>query len=689
MELFSTSVDLGDCGILHASFSLDSKILEVSSSLAKLIGQSASELAGKDFSEIFLSSPDAQTHPSQLAPVIDKLQKTSNQSLSFSYQVNGRSYEVKTWLTKPAPEGSSSNVQCLFFDITAQKETEQKLNEKNELIDSMFKASLDAIIIADAEGRILEWGGKAEEIFGWQASEVIGQFMHEYIIPKQYREAHLMGMRRFNTTGEIRILNKRIEITALRKSGEEFPVELTIARIFSDSKALFCSFLRDITDRKKSESEIWQQANFDALTGLPNRRMFENHLAHEIKLAKRMGNQFGLLFIDLDHFKGVNDSFGHSRGDELLKLAATRLLHCTRESDMVARLGGDEFVILLDSVHNKISTEEIARKIKDEIAKPFVLDGRHAYVSASIGITVFPIDGETTEELMNNADQAMYEAKNSGRNTVSHFTSQIKEKSNTKISLANNLQQALPNRELEIHYQPIVNLRSGKIHKVEALLRWHHPQLGFVSPQRFIPISEELGLIFQIGQWLDENIGIQLKRWQQRFGDDFQISVNKSPIQFIKDTKAHHRWINGLAKHGLAGHNLCIEITEGLLLNPEPIVYEKIEAYRTAGVEIAIDDFGTGYSSLLYLKDFHIDILKIDRLFIVGINKNSKEAILCEGIIAMAHKLGIKVVAEGIETEFQREFLKQSGCDYGQGYIFSVPLSADDFETFMSDRSAG
>jgi len=529
-------------------------------------------------------------------------------------------------------------------------------------------------------------GGKAEEIFGWKASEVIGQFMHEYIIPEQYREAHLIGMKRLNSTGEIRILNKRIEISALRKSGEEFPVELAIAQIFSDTKPLFSSFLRDITDRKKSETEIWEQANLDALTGLPNRRMFENHLAHEIRLAKRLGNQFGLLFIDLDHFKGVNDSFGHSRGDELLKLAASRLLHCTRESDMVARLGGDEFVILLDSVHNKASTEETARKIKDEIAKPFVLEGKYAYVSASIGITVFPIDGESAEELMNNADQAMYEAKNSGRNTLRHFTSKIKEESNTKINLANNLQQALSNRELKIHYQPIVDLHSGKIHKVEALLRWQHPQLGIVSPQRFIPISEELGLILQIGEWLDEHIGNQLKRWERRFGSDFQISVNKSPIQFLKDTTAHHRWVNGLARHGLAGHNLCIEITEGLLLNPEPIVYEKIETYRKAGVEIAIDDFGTGYSSLVYLKEFPIDILKIDRSFIMGISKNSKEAILCEGIIAMAHKLGIKVVAEGIETEFQKDFLRRAGCDYGQGFIFSVPLPADDFEKYMADR---
>ena len=678
MTSLSSAEEMQDCGIPHFATSLDLEILQVSSSLVNLVGRTSQELLGKKL-HAFFSFADGE----QLQAAIVKLQSIPNQCLSYLYEIGGKSFEVKSWLTKTYAEGPTS-LQWILLETTTQKQIEQKLNDRNQLIDSMFQASLDAIIIADAEGRILQWGGKAEEILGWTAAEVVGNFMHEYIIPEQYREAHLLGMKRFNNTGEIRILNQRIEITALRKSGEEFPVELTIARIFSENEPLFCSFMRDITDRKKSEADIWQQANFDALTGLPNRRMFENHLAHEIKLAKRLGNHFSLLFIDLDHFKGVNDSFGHSRGDELLKLAASRLLRCTRESDMVARLGGDEFVVLLDSVHNRLSTEETARKIKEEIAEPFVLEGKYAYVSASIGITIFPIDGESPEELMNNADQAMYEAKNSGRNTVRHFTSQIKEESSTRINLANYLHQALPNGELQIHYQPIVDLRSGKIHKVEALLRWQHPQLGFVSPQRFIPISEELGLILQIGQWLDENIGNQLDHWRDLYGDDFQISVNKSPIQFLKDIKAHHRWVSCLDRHNLAGRNLCIEITEGLLLNPEPIVYEKIDTYRAAGVEIAIDDFGTGYSSLLYLKEFPIDILKIDRSFIEGISENSKESILCEGIIAMAHKLGIKVVAEGIETDFQKEFLKKAGCDYGQGYIFSVPLAADDFEKFMA-----
>lgn len=611
--------------------------------------------------------------------------KTSSRFLVL--EICGRTFDVRLWKAERTIDEEAC-FHCIFLDFGLSAQSTHSLHEKSQLIEAMYSASLDAIIIADNEGRVFQWQGKAEEVFGWTENEAVGHYMHDLIIPEKHRLAHIEGMNRFKMTGEVRILNKRIEISALRKSGEEFPVELTISQVKLGGRPYFTSYIRDISERKLNEEQLWKNANLDSLTTLPNRRMFEKQLDYEVKLARRMGFKIGILFIDLDNFKGVNDSFGHHNGDELLKVAAARLSGCIRESDMVARLGGDEFVLLLNTVTDRRALDEVARKIQQELAKPYLISNAQAHVSASVGITIYPDDGDSAEELMNNADQAMYEAKKSGRNTSQHFTKKIKEESITRNVLANSLYTAISNNEFRVAYQPIVNLHTGKVDKAEALLRWEHPKLGNISPVQFIPIAEENGLIVEIGQWLDEITLLQLIKWHKKYGDHFQVSINKSPIQFLRNLNTHKLWIHNLKQNGLQGRNLCIEITENVLLNPQPIVHEKLASYRAAGVEIAIDDFGTGYSSLLYLKEFPIDILKLDRFFISGISQDSKEGILCEAIIAMAHKLGIRVVAEGIEANFQKDFLKNAGCDYGQGYLFSKPLFASDFENFMGSYAS-
>jgi len=679
MNSLSLTYEFESCGIPHLAVTRELRILQINPTCASLFGESPDELLGRYLHELL---------PADLRPEFNtavRVLKNGEEGLVVFQIQNlvGRSFDIKGRVARRDSNGSAAELYFIFIDKTEVGRIETRLDEKTQLIDSLYATSLDAIIIADNKGRILEWRGKAEGIFGWKAEEVVGQYMHDCIIPEQYKEAHIEGMRRFNETGEEKILNERIELNALRKSGEVFPIELSISQIKVNGTTYFSSFLRDISQRKENEAEIRHWANYDALTGLPNRRMFEDHLCHEVKLAQRKRFGFSLLFIDLDHFKEVNDSLGHSKGDKLLKIAATRLSNCVRNSDVVARLGGDEFVILLSFASERFDIAEVIRKIHEEISKPFEISGHLAYVTASIGVTSYPADGETSEELMNNADQAMYEAKKAGRNTYQCFNANIKRASAERLNMANDLHEAVPKEQLALFFQPILDLRTGRIDKAEALIRWFHPRHGLVGPARFIPIAEEHGLILDICQWLDQEVLKQLRDWRELYGHNFQISINGSSLQFIRDLTNHTRWIENLALSGLDPRMLCIEITEGVLLNPEPIVIEKLDTYREAGVEIAIDDFGTGYSSMMYLKDFPIDLIKIDRSFVSGIAKGSKESILCEAMILMAHKLGIRVIGEGVETEFQKEFLMNAGCDYMQGFISTPPLPPAEFEKYM------
>jgi len=437
----------------------------------------------------------------------------------------------------------------------------------------------------------------------------------------------------------------------------------------------------DISKLKESENLVWKQANFDQLTELPNRRMFYDRLAQEIKKSNRLDLPLALLFLDLDHFKEVNDTLGHDRGDQLLQEAARRINHCVRDTDTVARLGGDEFIIILSELDDLNSIDRIAHAILCKLSESFKLGEDIAFVSASMGITLYPSDASSIDNLLKNVDQAMYSAKASGRNRISYFTPSMQQAAHQKMLITNDLRLALHGKQLQVYYQPIIHLASGAIEKAEALLRWHHPQRGMVSPAEFIPIAEETGLIMEIGDWVFEQSMVQVKKWQQQRGSHFQISVNKSPIQFKNESSTHDHWLDYMKQLGLVGQSLVVEITEGLLLDTSQNVSKKLLAFRDAGIQVALDDFGTGYSSLAYLRRFDIDYIKIDQSFVRNISTQPDDLALCESIIAMAHKLGLSVIAEGIETEEQCALLKAAGCDYGQGYWFSPAVPADKFET--------
>jgi diguanylate cyclase (GGDEF)-like protein len=411
--------------------------------------------------------------------------------------------------------------------------------------------------------------------------------------------------------------------------------------------------------------------------------MFHDRLEQEIKKAQRSGLAMALLFLDLDRFKEVNDTLGHDMGDLLLKDAARRLGRCVRETDTVARLGGDEFTVILGELQDTDCVERIAQEVLWKLAQPFRLGGELAYVSASVGITLYPADAKSVDALIKNADQAMYAAKSQGRNRYSYFTPSMQEAAQARMRLANDLRGALAGGQFSLAYQPIVELATGGIHKAEALIRWQHPERGAVGPAEFIPIAEDTGMIVDIGNWMFREAALQAARWRAARDAEFQVSVNKSPAQFRDAGKAHATWFDYLRELGLPGSAIVVEITEGLLLDASAAVTGQLLEFRDAGLQVAIDDFGAGYSSLSYLRKFDIDYLKIDQSFVRNLEPVSEDLVLCEAIIAMAHKLGIKVIAEGVETAGQRDLLAAAGCDYAQGYLFSRPVPAGEFEKFF------
>jgi diguanylate cyclase (GGDEF)-like protein/PAS domain S-box-containing protein len=444
----------------------------------------------------------------------------------------------------------------------------------------------------------------------------------------------------------------------------------------------------DVSSRKESEAVIRHQAFYDALTGLPNRRMLRERLEQEIRKCKRDHLQLALLFIDLDHFKEVNDTLGHDSGDVLLVEAGRRLQACVRQSDTVARMGGDEFTVILAELPNSDHLEGTLQKILHALAEVFQLGNEQVFVSASIGITIYPIDATPIEDLFKNADQALYVAKGAGRNRFSFFTPALQDAAQNRVRLTGDLRTALTEQQFRVVYQPIVELATGAIHKAEALIRWHHPVRGLVSPAAFIPIAESSGLIVDIGEWVFQQAAHQVEAWRAKLAPDFQISVNKSPVQFQHSESCKVAWAQDLQQRGLPGDCIVVEITEGLLLDTSNSVADSLLGLSDAGIQVSLDDFGTGYSSLSYLQKFDIDFLKIDQSFVRHLIADSTDLELCKAIIVMAHALGIKVIAEGVETALQRDLLAQAGCDYVQGYLYARPMSAPDFETFIAAYTA-
>jgi len=647
------------------------------------VNQRVTDFCGRTFDELIREGWKNLVHPDDLPNCLVRWAQSlrTGNPYEIDFRLIHHSGEYRWCLAKAVALRDADGAIIKWYgtntDITERKQYEDAM----QLSSLVYQTSSEAMMVTDAEGIILTINPAFSALTGYGPEEVIGKTPRILNSGRQDQPFYHDLWQEISTTG-----HWQGEIWDRRKNGEVYAEWLTINTSFNEDGSVHrhIALFSDITEKKRSEEMIWKQANFDSLTNLPNRQMFHDRLKQEIGKAHRSRLKLALMFIDLDRFKEVNDTLGHDKGDILLKDAALRLNRCVREGDTVARLGGDEFTVILGELTEAEGVDRVAQDILAKLSQPFKLGSDTAYVSASIGITLYPDDAEDLETLVRSADQAMYAAKSLGRNRYSYFTAAMQEAAQARMRLANDLRAALADNQFEVFYQPIVELSTGQIHKAEALIRWHHPIIGLINPNDFIPIAEDTGIIIEIGNWMFREAVSQAFHWRSVKHPHFQISVNKSPAQFQRERCPHAIWFKHLSEVGLPAQAVVVEITEGLLLDASDSVSAQLLDFRDAGMQVAIDDFGTGHSSLSYLRKFDIDYLKIDRSFVSNLEPTSDDMALCEAIIVMAHKLGIKVIAEGVETEEQGRLLAAAGCDYGQGYYYSRPVPAAKFEELLS-----
>ncbi len=473
------------------------------------------------------------------------------------------------------------------------------------------------------------------------------------------------------------------EIWNRRKDGSLMPTWSNISAVKNQKGQIthYFSTFSDISDHMAAEERIRQLAFYDSLTGLPNRATFYSLIKQTLILARRDNISGGVMFIDLDRFKNINDTLGHAAGDELVRRVSARLKTCLRSSDVVARLGGDEFVVGLFDVKAQEDAAIVAQKMLATFATPFLIEGHEISISASIGISVYPGDGIEVDDLIKFADIAMYRAKESGRNTYLFYSNDMNVRSIEKLQMESNLRRAIDRKELILHYQPQADIHTGEMTGAEVLIRWQHPERGMVSPGQFIPIAEETGLIVRIGRWVMNKAVAQNKAWQDQGLPIMKLAVNLAAQQFHPALTDEVAAI--LLEHDLSHEYLELEITESMVMhNPDQVV-EMLKYMEKMGIKTSLDDFGTGYSSLSYLKRFPIYKLKVDQSFVRGLPADEDDAAITRAIIGMGKSLGLRVIAEGVETREQLEFLRAEGCDEIQGYLFSKPLPADEFEKLL------
>jgi diguanylate cyclase (GGDEF)-like protein/PAS domain S-box-containing protein len=565
-------------------------------------------------------------------------------------------------------------------------EDERKKNEESmKLAALLFQNSGEGMMVTDAEGLILTVNPAFSLLSGYTEKELLGHRGYEITSGREDMSLFDRMFESVEQTGQW-----QGELWQQHKDGEEYLVAMHVNTVYDElgNPFRYVALLSDITEKKASEELIWRQANFDALTGLPNRRMFHEHLRQEMKKTDRSHLPMALIFVDLDYFKEINDTLGHDKGDLLLKEVAARLSNAVRGTDTVARLGGDEFTVIVSELRNAGDVVRTAQEILRQMSTPFNLDGNVAHISSSIGITLYPEDGADAETLINNADQAMYAAKQQGRNRFNYFAPFMQEATRVRMTLVNELREAISRDELRIMYQPIIDLSNCAICKAEALVRWQHPVRGLLNPVEFIGVAESSGMIVGIGDWVFRQAAREVQKLQALGLPEFQVSVNKSAWQFKDDGSNYQQWLDFLQELKLSPNSIIIEVTENLLLDTANANSDRMLAFQHAHMQFSLDDFGTGYCSVAFLKRFNIDYIKIDPSFVSNLANGSDDVTLCEAIIAMAHKLGIKVIAEGIETPQQLAALTAAGCDLGQGYLFSRPISGEELEKQLQNQLA-
>lgn len=655
----------------------DGRFVFVNERLADLFGYTREELCG-GMGPLDLTAPEYKAIAQQAIDRRTKGQDKESFYLFRGVRKNGDRFDVEVFGVSTTLSGRPAIIGMLL-DVSQRSQAERSLADQLGFIEKLIDTIPSPVFYKDELGVYLGCNTAFEQYIGIPRDRLVGQSVFD-ISPKDLAEKYAAADQAlFDHPGV-----QTYEAAVKYADGSRRDVIFYKATFNKSDGQLggLVGVIHDISERKRMEEAIWREANYDALTGLPNRRLLQDRLGEEVARAQRNGRVLALLFIDLDGFKEVNDILGHHLGDQLLCQAADRIRKILRASDTLARQGGDEFIIILPDLEDVLHAGRIAQDILFTLSRPFELEEQLAYVSASIGIASYPADSTDIEALVSHADQAMYAAKAMGRNCFCHFTPSMQARAQHRLSLGNDLRKALIEQQLEVHFQPIVDLSTGQVSKAEALVRWRHPQRGMISPAEFIPVAEEIGLIVDIGDWVFQQAVKALEEWRRLVGHDVQMSVNKSPRQFLSASKSID-WIDYMAQHRLPPQALVVEITEGLLLDERSAVVESLLAYRDAGVQVSIDDFGTGYSAMSYLKKFDVDYLKIDQSFIRDITTNPSDLAIAEAVIVMAHKLGMQVVAEGVETMAQRDLLREAGCDFVQGFYYARPMPWPDFLRFI------
>lgn len=623
-------------------------------------------------------------------PILMSTGMDDEESINSAYEVGATDFIVKP-ITWPVFGHRVRYMLRSSQAIADFRQAEQLALRLGKVIES----SSNEIFIADAETLLLKQvNASARKNLSYTAAELSEIKLTDLM--QTYDEEFISEMlsRLDGSNRPEAFLN----IDMQRKDGTSYPVEMRLQLSPGEEGNLAVAIVQDITERKQNEDRMRQLAYYDSLTGLPNRALFTEQLEKMLEAAQHKEHKLAILFIDLDNFKRINDSLGHTIGDALLKEVSTRLLACVRQSDLVSRyvdsdteisvsrLGGDEFTIVLNRIEDTEVAALVAKRLLNALSRPVMLEGHEIVITPSIGIAVAPLDSDNVENLLKHADTAMYYAKNNGKNNYQYYSSTMNAMGVQRLTLESELRKALKNNELVVYYQPQVDVQGGKIIGAEALVRWQHPKHGLVAPDYFIPLSEEMGIVVELGNQILTEACQQLKEWQDKGLELGKVAVNLSSLQFNQPDLIG-KIQSTLSETGLSAQCLELELTESIIMNKLDSTIEILEELKNMGVSISVDDFGTGYSSLSYLKRFPLDELKIDKSFIVDIDTDTHNAGIVTAIVAMAKSLGLTLVAEGVETESQLKYIRSAGVATVQGFLFSKPLPAEEFEGLLNKHS--
>jgi len=662
----------------YAIFVLDpcGNVVSWNSGAERSTGYRADEIIGHSASRFYSAEEIARTKPADILEIASATGLFEEEI--WRIRKDGTRFWANVVSTALQDEvGNLLGFSVITRDISERRGIEDKYRR-------LLETAPDAMIVISESGEIVLLNVQAEKQFGYSRDELVGQNVM-LIMPKGFAERPITDGSGFSEAAMMQRMGTRVELGAMRKDGSVFPVEITLSPLESPQGILVTAAVRDITQRKKSEAQLVEMshsAQHDILTNLANRVVLYDRLTHAISFAQRQDKQLAVLFIDLDHFKKINDSLGHAIGDKLLQSVAGRLIASVRRSDTVSRLGGDEFVVLLSQVVREEDAAFSARKILTALSAPHQIDNTELYISVSIGVSTYPGDGHDAQSLMDSADTAMYDAKEHGRNNYQFFRPDMHARVVERQSLEASLRAALGKDEFLLHYQPKLDLKSGEIAGVEALVRWMHPDRGLIPPLQFVPIAEECGLILAIGQWVLLEACRQARAWRDLGLPAVPMAVNVSALEFLaKDFLSGVRAV--LITTGIEPNMLELELTESVLMVDAESTIDTLHALKAIGVQVAVDDFGTGYSSFSYLRRFPLDALKIDRSFVRDMTVNAGDAAIVSAMIGIGKSFKQRVIAEGVETPEQLDFLQKQDCGEGQGYYFSRPVVATQFAELL------